>query len=77
MQTLPPAACLILLLPDPAAAWSSSCSVLHGLLLMKLMTQSRFTNDPAVTYGGASVISTAQGDRVYYVSAGNVFCCWS
>lgn len=45
------------------------CSVLHGLLLMKLMTQSPFVHDPAVTYGGASVMSTAPGDRVYYVSA--------
>lgn len=40
--------------------------VLHGLLLMKLMTQSPFVHDPAVTYGGASVMSTDPGDRVYY-----------
>jgi hypothetical protein len=39
--------------------------MLNALVLMKLMTQSSFTRDPAVTYGGASVISTDPADRHY------------
>ena len=39
--------------------------MLNALVLMKLMTQSSFARDPAVTYGGASVISTDPADRHY------------
>lgn len=39
--------------------------MLNALVLMKLITQSAFTRDPLVTYGGASVISTLPSDWHY------------
>ena len=39
--------------------------MLNALVLMKLLTQSSFTNDPAVVFGGASVISALPEDRHY------------
>ena len=39
--------------------------MLNALVLMRLITQSAFTKDPAVTYKGASVISTNSADWHY------------
>lgn len=39
--------------------------MLNALVLMKLLTQSSFTKDPAVTYNGKSVISTNPDDWHY------------
>lgn len=40
--------------------------MLNALLLMKMMTQSRFVHDPAVTFNGTSVISVTPSDWHYY-----------
>ena len=39
--------------------------MLNALVLMRLITQSAFTTDPAVTFGGKSVISTSPSDWHY------------
>jgi len=39
--------------------------MLNALVLMKMMTQSSFVNDPAVTYNGKSIISTNSADWHY------------
>jgi len=39
--------------------------MLNALVLMRLLTQSAFVRDPAVTYAGKSVISTAPSDWHY------------
>ena len=40
--------------------------MLNALVLMRMLTQTNFTSNPAVTYGGANVFSPKQSDWHYF-----------